>query len=139
MKALLFAVLSLPCIVANAQSYKCPAEAEGARLSSAKVQIGTRQAGSTLHGDVEQLKDGANIDYTFPDGVALWLVCQYGGKRINGTAISGPDVIGGREVWIRMDPLINTCRLTIRMAGRENNWTAETSCKRNEPPPPDLA
>ena len=143
MKTLLLAVLSLPYIVANAQSYKCPAEADGTHLSSAKIQIGKRHAGYALHGDVEQLRGGANINYTFPGGAPRWLVCQYGGKRIDGTAISGPQVIGARETWIQLDPLIDTCKLALRAPGPQapsgRSWTAEASCKKREPPPPDMA
>jgi hypothetical protein len=142
MKTPMLLILSLPCLVANAQSYRCPADFEGAHLSNAKIQIGVRQTAHALHGDVEQRQDGTNIDYTLPDDVPRWLVCQYGGRRIGGTAISGPDVIGGREAWIQLNPLIHTCKLAIRASEKlvsgASNWTAEASCKRNEPPPPDM-
>lgn len=140
MRKLLFTVLVLPCIAVNAQVYKCPAEAAGARLANAKMHIGERNGSSKLHGDVDQVAGEANIHFSFPEDTPRWLVCQYGGKRIAGTAISGADVIGGRESWIRLDPLIATCDLAIRESkprgGNESTWTAVATCKGLDLPPP---
>ena len=47
---------------------------------------------------------GTDTHYSFPDDVPRWLVCQYGGERIPGSAISGARVVGGRDWWIPLEP-----------------------------------
>jgi hypothetical protein len=143
-------VLSLLfCTAANAQIYKCPdtypVGSKGARLSSARMHFGERQGGGALHGDIAELKDGTDIHYDFPDemsrrGMPRWLVCQYGGKRIDGTAISTAQVIGGQDWWVQLDPLVDVCDLKIRESRQGGasagiRWAA-AACRRKEPPPP---
>lgn len=135
-------ILALVCNAADAQVYRCPADDAHLGLTNAEMRVGARGAAHRLHGDVDQIANGTNIHFEFPDEAPRWLVCQYGGRRIEGTAISGPDAIGSREAWIRLDPMVTTCHLAIRAAksGAKNQdaWSATASCKRKEPPPPDL-
>jgi hypothetical protein len=143
MKKLFIAALGLSCAAANAQIQNCPADAGGALLSNARMFIGPRNDAHALHGDVEQVEDGTNIHYNFTGESPRWLVCQYGGKRIEGTAISAPEVIGGRESWIQLGPMVDTCDLAIRKAmaqtKTERTWTAVATCRKRQPPPPDMA
>jgi hypothetical protein len=142
MKKPLFAALALTCAAANAQVYKCPAEVKGTYLTSAKMLLGARDDAHALHGDVEQIAGGTNVRYNFAGESPRWLVCQYGGRRIEGTAISAPEVIGGRESWVPLDPMIDTCDLAIRKIKSkktsESTWTAAATCNRKQPPPPDM-
>lgn len=142
MKLLLLAALALPWADAPAQSYTCPAEDAGTPLSNAQVWIGQPDTPYALHGDVHQVKEGTDIRYGFPDGVPRWLVCQYGGKRVDGTAISGAEMTGARQIRIPMDPLVDTCDVTLRtkaIKGKNNRaWTALAICKQNKPPPADM-
>lgn len=137
MKKFVFAALALASAATNAQTYTCPAEAKGASLTNARMFIGSRKDAHALHGDVEHIEGGTNIRYHLPDEVPRWFVCQYGGKRIDGTAVSGPETIGARESWVRLDPMIDVCDLAVRK-GRGSAWTAAAACKRKQPPPPDM-
>ena len=138
----LFTILALACTTANAQSYNCPNEAGGAHLTNAKILIGAPGSPHALHGDVEQVQDGTNIRYHLPDETPRWLVCQYGGKRVEGTAIAGAEVTGGRDVRIPLDPLVSACDLAIRKVGAqgigESSRAAGLTCERRAPPPPDM-
>jgi hypothetical protein len=135
-------ILALVCTAADAQVYRCPAEDAHIGLTNAEMHVGAHGAAHRLHGDVDQIKNGTNIHFEFPDEAARWLVCQYGGRRIEGTAISGPGAIGSREAWIQLDPMITTCDLAIRATNprvkNQGVWSATATCKRKEPPPPDL-
>jgi len=143
MRRLLFAAL-LSCAVANAQVYKCPGfyptKNGNASLTNALMYFGELHGNGALHGDIEEVKGGTDIHYGFPDGMPRWLVCQYGGKRINGTAISIAQVIGGRDWWMQLDPLVDVCDLKIREAKAGNRgdvtWTATATCKGKVLPPP---
>jgi hypothetical protein len=135
-------MLALVCSAADAQIYRCSADDAGAGLSSAELRFGLRGNALQLHGDVDQIKGGTNIHFDLPDEAPRWLVCQYGGQRVEGTATSGPAVIGGREKWIQLDSMVTACDLAIREARTpdesKRTWTAAATCKRKEPPPPDL-
>jgi hypothetical protein len=142
MKATFFAILMLACAASNAQSYKCPAKNAGAGLTSAEIRAGSRSDAHVLHGDVDHVADGTKIHFGLPDEVPRWLVCQYGGHRVDGSPISGPAAIGAHEAWIQLDPMAYACDLVIR--GRRSHqpaavaWSAEASCEKKKPPPPDL-
>lgn len=136
MRNVVFAVLALASGCAVGQTRDCPALAYRAALTSAKMHLGERNAGNALHGDVDLRADGARIHYTFPEAVPRWLVCQYGGTLVEATPVSGPDAAGSRELWIELDKAIEFCDLAIkRIGGRE---TARVTCKRRQPPPPDM-
>lgn len=135
-------LLALVCGAADAQVYSCPAEDARIGLTNAEMRVGAHGAAHRLHGDVDQIGDGTNIHFELPDEVPRWLVCQYGGRRVEGTAISGPAAIGSRETWIPVAPMVTSCDLTIRatkpQAKHQGAWAATASCKSKEPPPPDL-
>ena len=138
----LFPILTLASAIANAQSYTCPNEAGGAHLTNAKVLIGAPGSPHALHGDVEQVQGGTNIRYHLPDETPRWLVCQYGGKRVEGTAIAGAEASGGHDVRIPLDPMVSACDLAIRKVARQgrrgSRHAAGLSCERRAPPPPDM-
>jgi hypothetical protein len=161
MRAAFFATAMLSCSVASAQVYKCPASyptTEGYlagthpenkeqartgvnRLTNAMMFFGELHGKGAMHGDIEEIKGGADIHFGFPDGTPRWLVCQYGGsKRVSGTATSGPQSVGGREWWMQLDPLVDVCDLKIReIKSRdrgESTWTATAICQGTVPPPP---
>lgn len=142
MKKVVLGMMVLTCVAANAQVYKCPAEDAGINLTNAELRIGERGTSSSMHGDVDQVANGTNIRFELTGEATRWLVCQYGGRHVEGTAISSPAVIGGRETWIQLDPMITACDLAIRRkhgsAGSTSVWSAAATCKRKEPPPPDL-
>lgn len=142
MRLCIFAIFGVACTVANAQTLRCPAKADGAPLMNAKIMVGASDAAQSVHGDVEQRPGGTTIHYHSSDETPRWLVCQFGGARVEGSAISGADVIGGRESRIALDPLASDCELVIRHAGPQGGndarWTAALACKRREPPPPDM-
>jgi hypothetical protein len=135
-------ILALICAAADAQVYNCPAEDAHIGLTNAEMRVGAHGVAYRLHGDVDQIRDGTNIHFEFPDEAPRWLVCQYGGGRIEGTAISGPGAVGSREAWIQVDPMVTTCNLAIRASKpqvkNQGTWSATATCKRKEPPPPDL-
>jgi len=142
MRVLLFVALALYCADAHTQSYKCPAENAGILLTNAQVRIGPQDAAHALHGDVNQVLDGTDIHYNLPDGVPHWLVCEYGGKRVEGSAISAPQTVAARETRIPLNTLVNACDLVIRKhVIREKGgsvWTAVATCENSKPPPPDM-
>jgi len=142
MRVLLFVALALYCADAHTQSYKCPAENAGIRLTNAQVRIGPQDTAHALHGDVNQVREGTDVRYNLPDGVPRWLVCEYGGKRVEGSAISAPQTIAARETRIPLDALVNACDLVIRkhvIRGKEDTvWTAAATCEQRKPPPPDM-
>jgi hypothetical protein len=104
------------------------------------MYLGEIHGKGAMHGDIEEVKGGTNTHYSFPEGTHRWLVCQYGGKRINGTAISDAQVIGGRDWWIPLDPLVDVCDLKIRetktSSTGDSAWTATATCKGKVLPPP---
>lgn len=144
MKALLFATLIASCASAIAQTYRCPTRypSNGTpviSLSNAAMYLGEMHGKSALHGDIEETKDGTDTHYSFPDDVPKWLVCQYGGERISGSAINAARVVGGRDWWIPLDPLIEACDLKIREGapGRgAGPWSAIAICKSKTLPAP---
>jgi hypothetical protein len=135
-------LLALVCSAADAQVYRCPAVDGHIGLTNAEMRVGAHGAVHRLHGDVDQIGNGTNIHFELPHEVPRWLVCQYGGRRVEGTAISGPGAIGSRETWIRLDPMVTSCDLTIRattpQVKSQGAWSATASCKSKKPPPPDL-
>lgn len=136
MRAMVFVLLALTSGCAAGHTRHCPALAFGATLTSAKVHQGERDAGTALHGDVDQRPDRVRIQYAFPEDARRWLVCQYGGRPVAATPISGPDAIGARERWIELDARIDFCELVVqRRTGRQS---AQVTCKRRQPPPPDM-
>jgi hypothetical protein len=144
MRKLYVCVCLLLCAPVRAQVYQCPetspSDKEGPTLVSAEMHVGERHAQAALHGDIAEVKDGTDTHYNFPDATPRWMVCQYGGKRISATLISPARVVGGREWWMQLDPLVDVCDLKIREIkgrGRGNAmWTAIAICKGKEPPPP---
>lgn len=142
MRPSVFTMMSLVCATADAQVYRCPAEDAGVGLTNAEIRIGSRNDAYALHGDVDQVRGGTKIHFNLPEEAPRWLVCQYGGRRIDGTVISAPVVISGREAWIQLDLLNTECDLMIRetkLRGRDTTgWSASVICKKQEPPPPDL-
>lgn len=144
MKSLLTAALVLACAGVNAQTYRCPNTypTKGMPhipLSNAAIYLGERYGKSAVHGDIEVLKDGTDIHYSLPDDIPRWLVCQYGGKRIDGTDIRAAQVVGSRDWWIPLDPSIEVCDLKIRLAKLDKDIgprTATTICKGKALPPP---
>lgn len=145
MKTVLFAALIVSTATAFGQGYKCPESypAKGApaiRLTNAMMYVGELHGNGAMHGDIEQVKGGTDTHYSFPDETPRWLVCQYGGKRVNGTVISGAQVVGGRDWWMQLDPLIDVCDLKIRETKVSNRgdstWTATANCKGKVLPPP---
>jgi hypothetical protein len=128
MNRIIFTTLVLVCATANAQVYKCPAKDAGSALTNAEIRIGPRNGAHALHGDVDQVNGGANIHFGLPDEVPGWLVCQYGGRR--------------PEAWIQLAPMTTACDLVIRGMGRQDTdqqaLLAVATCKKKEPPPPDL-
>ena len=144
MKTLMFAALVVSCTGANAQTYRCPTRypsngMPAVALSNATMYLGERHGNSVLHGDIEAVKDGTDTHYSFPDDVPKWLVCQYGGERIAGSAISGARVVGGRDWWIPLDTSIDICDLSIREAALDRGvslWSAIAVCKSKTLPPP---
>lgn len=144
MKAFLFAVLVVSCAGATAQTYRCPTRypSDGTpaiTLSNAAMYLGEKHGDSALHGDIEEVKDGTDTHYSFPDDVPKWLVCQYGNERIPGSAISGARVVGGHDWWIPLDPLIEACDLKIRERALDRGvipWSAIAICKGKMLPPP---
>lgn len=148
MRTLLCTAFLLISAVAEAQIfYKCPEvypekKSQSARLTNATMYFGELHGNGAMHGDVAQVKGGTDIRFGFPDDMPKWLVCQYGGKRISGTSISGAQVIGGRELWIQLDRFIDVCDLKIRetpaAVSTDITWTATATCKSPPPPPPDM-
>lgn len=142
MKQLIFVMLTLVSTAVEAQTYKCPSDNAGAALSSADIRVGAKDDARQLHGDVDQFGESTTIRVNFSGEAPRWLVCQYGGQRVEGTAISGPRAIGAYEIWVQLDPLISACELSIRRttSQRKNqrSWAATATCKRMEPPPSDL-
>ncbi|TFW35989.1 STY0301 family protein [Massilia horti] len=145
MKPLIIVALMLSCATAVAQVYKCPdyypsKAIPAVHLSNATMYLGELHGNGVMHGDIEQIKGGTDIHYNFPEEAPRWLVCQYGGKRVNGTAISGAQVIGGRNWWMRLDRFIDVCDLEIREKKANNRgasgWTAIATCKGKALPPP---
>jgi uncharacterized protein YceK len=136
MRALAFVAIAIMSGCAAGQTRHCPELAFGSTLASAKMHLGARNAGIALHGDVDLRSDGVRIRYSFPEAVPRWLVCQYGGKPVEATPVSGPDAAGARELWIELDVAIDFCDLVVkRTAGRK---TAQVACQRRQPPPPDM-
>ena len=144
MKALLFAALMVSCAGAAAQTYRCPHRyptngTPAIALSNAAMYLGEKHGEGALHGDIEEVKDGTETHYSFPDDVPKWLVCQYGGERISGSTIGAARVLGGRDWWIPLDPLIEACDLKIREGARDRGaglWSAIAICKSRTLPPP---
>ena len=143
MKTLLIATLLVSCAGATAQTYRCPARypdgTPAVTLSNAAMYLGEKHGSSALHGDIEEVKDGTDTHYSFPDDVPKWLVCQYGGQRIAGSAIGGARVVGSRDWWIPLDPLIDVCDLRIREAPLDRGvslWSAIAVCTSATLPPP---
>jgi hypothetical protein len=134
-------MLMFVCGAADAQVYRCSADDAGVSLISAEIRFGARGDAHQLHGDVDQVNGGTNIHFDLPDEAPRWLVCQYGGRRVEGTDLSGPGAVGSRELWIQLDPMVTACDLAIREArplGHKRTWSAMATCRRKEPPPPDL-
>lgn len=146
MKTLLYAALAVSCAGATAQTYRCPPRyppngTPAAVLSNAAMYLGEMHGNGALHGDIEEVKDGTDTHYSLPDDVPKWLVCQYGGERIAGTAISGARVIGGRDWWIPLDPRIEVCDLKLRETAVDRGisvWEAIAICKRKALPSPAM-
>lgn len=142
MRTFAFTLLTLACVAANAQVYRCPAIEAGTGLTNAEIRVGTRNDAHALHGDVDPTDEGANIHVNLPREAPRWLACQYGGQQVGATVISGPRAIGARELWIKLEPTITACTLVIRKAvpqGKEPpSWSAVATCEREQPPPPDL-
>jgi hypothetical protein len=146
MKPIFFIAIMLSCATALGQVYKCPdryptKDAPALRLTNAMIYLGALHGNGAMHGDIEQVEGGTDIHYSFPDETPRWLVCQYGGKRVNGTVISGAQVVGGRDWWMQLDPLIDVCDLKIREpkvsnSGDSSTWTATANCKGKVLPPP---
>jgi hypothetical protein len=144
MKPLLIATLLVSCACASAQTYRCPTRypsdgTPAGALSNAAIYLGEKHGNSALHGDVEEVRGGTDTHYSFPEDAPKWLVCQYGGKRIAGSAISGARVVDGRDWWIPLDPSIEACDLRIREAALDRGvslWSAIAMCKCKELPPP---
>jgi hypothetical protein len=142
-RLLVVAWLSL-CVPVCAQVYRCPetypADKEGHGLVNAEMRIGERNGRTSLHGDIADAKDGTDTHYNFPDETPRWMVCQYGGKRIDATAISPAQVVDGQEWWMRLNPSVDMCDLQIRAhKGRDRGramWTAVAHCTEKKPPPP---
>jgi hypothetical protein len=66
-------------------------------------------------------------------------VCQYDGERIPGSAISGARVVGSRDWWVPLEPLIEACDLKIRRAAPDRGvslWSAIAICKSKTLPAP---
>lgn len=144
MKALVLAALVASCTGAIAQTYRCPARypANGTpavALSNAAMYLGEKHGNSVLHGDIEEVRSGTDTHYSFPDDVPKWLVCQYGGQRIAGSALSSARVVDGHDWWIPLDPLIDVCDLRIREAALDRSvklWSAIAVCKSRTLPSP---
>lgn len=144
MKRLHVAVWLSLCGPVCAQVYRCPetypADKEARRLVNAEMRIGERNGRMALHGDIAGAKDGTDTRYNFPEETPRWMVCQYGGKRINATAISPAQVVDGREWWMRLNPLVDMCDLKIRARKARGRggamWTAVASCTEKKPPSP---
>jgi len=144
MKTLLCAALALTSVCTSAQTYRCPTRYPSNRtpaiaLSSAAMYLGEKHGNSALHGDIEEVRNGTDTHYSFPDDVPKWLVCQYGGRRVAGSAIGGARVIGGQDWWMPLDPLVDACDLKIREAALDQGvslWSATAICKSKTLPPP---
>jgi len=144
MKRLYVVVWLSLCGPVCAHVYQCPetypADNEGYRLVNAEMRIGERNGQMSLHGDIADVKDGTDTRYNFPDETPRWMVCQYGGKRISGTEISPAQVVNGREWWMRLNPLVDTCDLNVREhkrhGGGDSMWTAVATCTEKQLPPP---
>jgi len=142
MKTLALMALLLACTRAEAHTYRCPAKDAGAGLTNAEIRIGERDHAHAVHGDVDQVEGGTNIHVDRASDDPAWLVCQYGGRRVEGTVISRPEAIGAREAWIQLAPTTAACDLAIRRARSQSKerqaWSATATCKSRQPPPPDL-
>lgn len=144
MKAVVFAACLLFGACADAQVCRCPprypeAGASAILLSNAAIYLGEMHGQNFVHGDIEEVHGGTDTHYSLPEGVPHWLVCQYGGRRIVGTAIRSTHVDGSRDWWIALDLLVDACDLKIRQTesnGHDGASTATAICRHKEPPPP---
>jgi hypothetical protein len=144
MKTLLFAGLTLACAYAPAQTYHCPTHypfngTPVAALSNAAIYLGEKHGDSVLHGDIEEVEGGTDTHYSLPDDIPKWLVCQYGGERISGSAINGARVVGGRDWWLPLDPQVDACDLKLRETAPDRGgsiWSAKAICKSKALPAP---
>ena len=143
MKALLFAVLLLPCAAISAQVYRCPQiypdkDKPAAPLTGAMVKQSELTPTNNVL-DEEAAEEGYDSHYALDPADQTWLVCFYGGKkRITGRFHDGHEwnqrIASADSTWkMKLAAKLSDCTVQTRetksRAPGKSTWTVTATCR----------